>query len=74
MADLPENVAQQLMTSQVQSALQTASTSRDNASLFAQTLSAGAVATQNQLGMTVVGRTVSGVNATPLAGPTDKVA
>jgi hypothetical protein len=74
MADIPASASELLMTSHVQGALQTASDSRNNASLFSQTLAAGAVATQNLLGTTIAGRTVSGVNATPLAGPVDKVA
>lgn len=74
MADIPANVAEQVLTSQVQNALQTASDSRNVASLASQTLQAGMVSAQNSLALTVTGRTVSGVNGTALAGPTDKAA
>jgi hypothetical protein len=71
-ADLPEGVAQQLMTSQVSGALQTAGDSRNVASLSSQTLQAGMVSAQNSLALTVTGRTVSAVVATPIASPTEQ--
>ena len=69
--DLPSNVAAAFLASSVASVGQTASNSRDVASLASGTLQAGIVATQNLLGTTTVSRAVSGVIATPIAGPTD---
>ncbi len=72
MADLPAGVSEQLMTSQVQSSLQVANDSRAVASLSSQTLQAGMTSAQNNLALTVAGRTVSGVIATPIASPTEQ--
>lgn len=72
--DLPSNVAAALQQNAVASASQVASDSRANASLSMQALGAGIVATQNLLGTTTAARAVSGINATPLASPTDQQA
>ena len=69
--DIPSNTAAALLAESVESATQTARNSRDNASLLMNTLGAGTVMMQNLLGSTVVGRTVSGINGTELAGPTN---
>lgn len=69
--DLPSNVAAAFLASSVASVGQTASNSRDVASLASGALQAGIVGSQNLLGATVISRSVSGVIATPIAGPTD---
>lgn len=70
--DIPSNVAAAMLTESIGSVTQTARNSRDVASLNSGTLQAGIVATQNLLGVTVVSRSVSGVIATPIAGPTEQ--
>lgn len=71
MADLPANVSEMLMTSHVNSALQTAADARATASLASQTLQVGAAGAQNTLGLSAVARATSGINATPLASPVE---
>ena len=72
MTDLAENVAQNILTVVVAGANQTAQDSRNLSSLASGALQAGIQMAQNTLALTVAGRTVSGVVATPIASPTEK--
>ena len=71
--DLPSNVASAMLTESIGSVTQTARNSRDVASLASGALQAGIQMGQNTLALTVAGRTVSGVVATPIAGPTEQI-
>lgn len=70
--DLPPNVAAALQQNSVAGAMQVGSDSRANASLAMQALAAGIASTQNLLGTSTVARAASGINATPLAPPTEQ--
>ncbi len=72
MADLPANVAEQMMTTRVNSAMQVAADSSAAMSFASQALVIGATGAQNTLGLSAVARATSGVNATPLAGPVEQ--
>lgn len=69
--DVPPNVAAALQLESLGSIQQTARDSRNSASLASSALQAGIASTQNLLGTSVTSRAVSGVVATPIAGPTN---